>query len=248
MEQKKLQLNALTLHVFAMFCMLLDHMWATMVPGNMWMTFIGRLAFPIFAFMTVEGYFHTSNFKNYMQRLLILALISEVPFNLMNSGTLIDPFHQNVIWTFLIALLCIRWIEKIRHKDAPWIVKICACAGFGFLGFLVGTIAMVDYHGAGVLTVLVFYLFRGRKWPNMLGQLFGLYLINFVMLRNLEIPFMLFGHQYFFPAQGFASLALIPIWLYRGEQGPHNKVIQYACYAFYPAHILALSLIALLTQ
>lgn len=245
MEQKKLQINALTLHAFAMSCMLLDHMWATVVAGNMWMTYVGRLAFPIFAFMAVEGYFHTSNFRKYMQRLLLFALISEVPFNLMNAGNLFDPFHQNVIWTFLIALLCVRWIENIRQKAVYLAIKVCACVGIGLLGFLVGTIGMVDYHGAGVLTVLVFYLFRGRKWQNLLGQLTGLYLINFVILRNLEIPFTLFGHEFLFPAQGFALLALIPIWLYRGKQGPHNKAIQYACYAFYPVHILVLSLIAL---
>lgn len=244
MDQKKLQINALTLHLFAMFCMLLDHMWATIIAGNMWMTYVGRLAFPIFSLMAVEGYFHTSSFKKYMKRLLILALLSEIPFNMMNLGTLVDPFHQNVIWTFLIALLCVHWMEHVRQKDCGMIVKLCAYAGIGLLGFLVGTVAMVDYHGAGVLTVLVFYFFRGRKWQNFLGQLAGLYIINFVILRNQEIPLTILDHLFFFPAQGFALLALIPIWLYRGKQGPHNKAIQYACYAFYPVHIFVLSLIA----
>lgn len=244
MEQKKLQINALSLHVFGMLCMLLDHMWATVIPGNMWMTYVGRLAFPIFSFMAVEGYFHTGNFKKYMQRLLIFALASEIPFNMMNTGTWIDPFHQNVIWTFLIALLCVRWMEHVRQKEHTGIIKLCACAGIGLLGYLVGTVTMVDYHGAGVLTVLVFYFFHGRNWQNLLGQLAGLYFINFFVLRNLEIPISAFGHTLFFPAQGFALLALIPIWLYRGKQGPHNKAIQYACYAFYPVHILVLSLIA----
>lgn len=245
MKQTKLQINALTLHALAMFCMLLDHMWATVIAGNMWMTYVGRLAFPIFSFMTVEGYFYTRSFRKYMQRLLLFALLSEIPFNLMNAGTLVDPFHQNVIWTFLIALLCVHWIEKIRKKDCALVVQIGACAGITLLGFLVGTIAMVDYHGAGVLTVLVFYFFRGRRWYQLLGQAAGLYFINFVVLRNLEIPLVLFGHPILFPAQGFALLALIPIWLYHGKQGPHNKVIQYTCYAFYPVHILVLSLIAL---
>ncbi len=245
MDNKKFQLNALTLHLIAMFCMLLDHMWATVVTGNMWMTYVGRLAFPIFAFMIVEGYFHTSNFKKYLQRMLVFALLSEIPFNLMNSGTLIDPFHQNVIWTFLIALLCVSRIDRTLKSDRNFVFRVLVCAGISMLGYVVGTIAMVDYHGHGVLTVLVFYFFHGRKWPQLLGQAAGLYFINFVLLQNMTIPLMLFDHSYDFPVQGFALLSLIPIWLYRGKQGPHSKAIQYACYAFYPVHILVLSLIGL---
>ena len=244
-RKEKFQINALTLHIFAMFCMVLDHAWATVVSGNAWMNFVGRLAFPIFAFMTVEGYFHTRSFKKYLQRLLIFALISEIPFNLMNSGSWIDPFHQNVLWTFIIALLCVSKMDKIRAGDLSTGKNALACAGIILLGFVIGTAAMVDYSGTGVLTVFVFYFFRGRDWKNILGQFLGIYLINFVLIQNLDIPFILFGHEFFFPTQGFAIFSLIPIWLYRGKQGPHNKVIQYACYAFYPVHILILSLLSL---
>ena len=242
---KKIQINALTLHIFAMIFMLLDHSWATIVRGQMWMNYVGRLAFPIFAFMTVEGYFRTKNFKKYMKRLLVLAIISEIPFNLMNSGSVVDPFHQNVIWTFIISLLCIAWINKIRSKTWKLPNVILACSGITILGFLIGTVSLVDYSGTGVLTVLLFYFFRGQKWWNILGQLLGIYFINFVMIKNMDIPFMLFGREFFFPTQGFAIFSLIFIWLYRGKQGPHNKIIQYASYAFYPVHILILSLIAI---
>ena len=243
--REKLQINALTLHILAMLFMLVDHAWATVVSGQMWMNFVGRLAFPIFAFMTVEGYFHTSSLKNYLKRLLVLAVLSEIPFNLMNSGSLIDPFHQNVIWTFLISLVCVEWMERMRRKDWKPAKTVLACGGVALLGFLVGTLTMVDYSGTGVLTVLVFYLFHGRKWPQLLGQFVGVYLINFVLIQNMDLPIHLWGHEFFFPTQGFAIFALIFIWLYRGKQGPHNKKIQYACYAFYPVHILILSLIAL---
>lgn len=243
--KNKIQLNSLTLHIIAMFCMLLDHSWATVVSGNMWMNFVGRLAFPIFAFMIVEGYKRTSNFKKYLKRLLIFALISEIPFNLMNSGSLIDPFHQNVLWTFIIALLLISLMDKVRNNGFKNSKKILYCFGIVILGFLIGTILMVDYSGTGVLTVFVFYLFYGRDWKCIAGQFLGVYFINFVMIQNMDIPLNILGQEFFFPTQGFAILALIPIWLYKGKQGPHNKMIQFICYAFYPAHILILSLISL---
>ena len=63
------------LKLLAMFLMLLDHLWATIVPGNQWMTMAGRLAFPIFAFLLVEGYVHTSDVKQYKKRLLIFGIL-----------------------------------------------------------------------------------------------------------------------------------------------------------------------------
>ena len=68
-------LDAMSLRLLALGLMLLDHLWGTIVPGNMWMTYVGRLAFPIFAFQVTEGFFHTSDRKRYMQRLLLFGLL-----------------------------------------------------------------------------------------------------------------------------------------------------------------------------
>ncbi len=244
MEQKKrFEVTSFVLHILAMALMLCDHLWATVVPGNEWLTCIGRIAFPIFAFLIVEGYFHTKDLKAYVKRLLIFALISELPFNLMTGGIL-NPTHQNVLWTFLIGIGLIRLIEKGKEKRTVrmWLLVVLGV----LLGCLIALLGMVDYMHFGVLMVLVFYLFRGHRWWCYLGQLVCLALINLELMGGLVYPFELFGREWLFPQQGFALLALIPIWLYRGKQGPYNKTLKYIYYAFYPVHILILGLLGII--
>lgn len=62
--EKKRGIDSFTLHILAMLFMLCDHLWATLFPAQEWMTCVGRLAFPIFAFMIAEGCYYTSNVKN----------------------------------------------------------------------------------------------------------------------------------------------------------------------------------------
>ena len=238
-------ISSFTLHIIAMLLMLCDHLWATILFQYDWLTWVGRLAYPIFAFMLVEGYFHTRNLKKYLGRLLFWAILSELPFNLMYGGSLIYPFHQNVLWTFLLGLLCIIVIEKIRKKGKPLLTIITfllSAAAFYVLGFL----TMADYFGYGIWMVLVFYLFRGRKWWCLLGQFIGLYWVNVMLIGGLSVPVQIFGHEIFIVQQSMACLALIPIWLYKEKQGVYNKIIQTGFYAFYPVHMLILSLAALL--
>ena len=232
-------LSAAELHVLAMALMLMDHLWATLLPGWEWLTCAGRLAFPIFAFLAVEGYFHTRSFRRYVLRLLVCALLSEIPFNVMYGGALFYPVHQNVIWTLLLGLLGIRWMERAREKGGRLRFGCTALAAV-VLGYALGTLGMVDYYGAGVLTIFVFYFFRRRSWPCLLGQLLTLYWIHVELLGGQFYPLQLFGLNLELCQQGLALLALIPIWLYRGRQGCHTKAFRCACYAFYPVHMLIL--------
>lgn len=235
---EKRGVSSFILHVLAMTFMLCDHVWATLLPLD-WLTCIGRIAFPIFAFMIVEGYFYTRNIKKYLFRMLVFALISEIPFNLVMGSSWIYPFHQNVLWTFLLALLAICCIEKAKKFRKWWItwpVSVLVIVG----SYYVGWIGMVDYYGGGILMVLVFYFFRGKKWWCYVGQAVCLAYINIVDLRSLYYTIQVGGYEIEIVQQGFALLALIPIWLYQGRQGYHSKWFQYFCYAFYPAHLLIL--------
>ena len=230
--------------MMAMLFMLCDHLWGTIVRGNDWLTCIGRLAFPIYAFMIVEGYFHTKNLKKYVGRILAFAVLSEVPFNLAMGSRLFYPIHQNVLWSFLIAIGLIHWNEKVKGKQL-W-KRILAGVASVCIGYLAGIITFVDFYQAGILTVLVFYFFRGKKWWCYLGQLVCLYYINVEMLGGFSYEVQILGQTQFLARQGFALLALIPIWLYRGKQGYHSKALQYGHYAFYPLHLLVLGLLKFL--
>lgn len=242
MNERKIGISSTTLHILAMIFMLCDHLWATIIPGNTWLTCIGRLAYPIFAFMIVEGYFHTRNLRKYVVRLLIFALISEIPFNLMYGSNIIYPYHQNVLWTFLIGILMIYINELVREKRKPWLC-VLTFIGTVAVGALLGIVTMTDYNGVGVVIILVFYLFRHRKWWCLMGQIVCLYYLNVEVLKGLYFEIDILGETFNIVQQGLALLALIPIWIYNGRQGTRSKFFQYFCYIFYPAHMLILALI-----
>lgn len=221
MSQRKFGLTAAHLRILALFLMLLDHLWATVVPGNNWMTYLGRMAFPIFAFQAAEGYHHTHDFKGYCKRLAIFALVSEIPFNLMIFSSPIFPFHQNVMLTLLLGLLaCRAWDQR----KLGWLALICLAAVLTF----------PDYGVMGVLTVLMFHAFRDWKW----AQLLMLIAINWFGFEGQQLVF----GSIKMPIQAFAILAFLPISLYHGEKGPGGKWLQYGSYLFYPLHMLILGL------
>lgn len=238
---KKAELTSFHLHILAMALMLCDHMWATVVTGNDWLTVIGRIAFPIFAFMTVEGFFYTKNLKKYVKRLFVFALISEIPFNLVAGGSFFYPLHQNVLWTFLIGVGLMKINENAKDKKLS--VRILTAAITAAMGFLLGILSFCDYHYAGIFTVLVFYFFRERKWYNFALQAFFLWYINIEILSGFYYEWEIFGTKIEVVRQGVALLALIPIWLYKGKQGLYNKAVKNLYYWFYPAHLLVLWLL-----
>lgn len=237
-ENNRKGIDALTLKLLAMALMLLDHTWATVwsVP---WFTMAGRLAYPIFAFQIVEGFYHTSDRKRYMKRMLLFALISEIPFNLMVGNGFVYPFHQNVMFTFLLALLLMNWMENSRGSLPKYLGVSAVCV---VLGFVLGIATFVDYNHYGIFIVFLFYWTYKRPFGRLI-QLLGLVYICDAM-AGLVFPVELFGRTVEIGQQMLAVLALIPIWLYDGRQGYHSKPLQYACYAFYPVHILVLYLLS----
>lgn len=227
-------LNGFHLKLIAICTMLIDHMGYTLFPGVMWLRCVGRVAFPIFCFLIAEGCVYTHDRKKYALRLLVFALLSEIPYNLMNSGMIWDPYDQNVLWTLLLgALVC--WLMD-------WALKKCTPLSFVLTGaamvaaYWLLEAFRTDYGGWGMLLVAAFYgVHRAPSGAvvKMIAQAFGLAFFSIgVMGGYLSIEL-------------WSLAALVPIWLYNGQRGFSNKAVQYGFYAFYPVHILALSLIAI---
>lgn len=236
MEQSR-GLDGGALKCIAAALMLTDHVGAILLPEVPVLRCVGRLAFPIFAFFIAEGYAHTRDFGRYFRRLAILAVVSEIPFNLEN-GAVFDLTRQNVLFTFCLALLTLRGLEALGRERGfgRW-------AGCGLVlaaGFAAGELLRTDYGGWGVVTVALLQLCRDGKYAK-LWLLLAMAAVNRLGMGSLTMP--VFGGE--MPIQIFAVAALPVIWLYNGQAGP--KGLRRAFYVFYPAHLLVLEGIRTLT-
>lgn len=236
-QEKRFGLSSTVLRFIAMVFMLLDHMWATVIPGNNWMTYVGRMALPIFVFLIAEGYAHTRNVKNYKKRLFLFGLISEIPFNLMVSGSVFFIFHQNVMFTLLLGLFAIEAVERMKKNPVSGnlIKNVFILMGLAILA----TILFVDYNIMGVVMVVLFHVTRKSKLGK-LWQFIGMFFLNIVWHKGMMLPVTVGALQFEFSTQGFAMFALLFIWFYNGRKGYSNKVVQYFGYAFYPLHMILL--------
>lgn len=172
-------LNSAHLKIIAIVSMLIDHVgafillpWLNQTFGienrAMWVDIyqltrnIGRLAFPIFCFLIVEGFVHTRSVKNYMIRLGLFALISEIPFDLAKSQMLFDMSSQNVFFTLLAGLISL-W--ALTHIDQP--LGRLAVVGLSMAGV---TILNTDYSYLGVAVIIILYILRDtRFYQSLLG-------------------------------------------------------------------------------
>ncbi len=169
-KYKVLDLSALKW--IALITMLIDHIAATMMPHfdiveqlfNIDTEFIynvmrgiGRISFPIFCFCIVEGFIHTRNIKKYLIRLFIFAVITEPIYDLAFFGIPLYLGYQNVLWTFLIAILMLMAIKKY---DKNFIIRLFIILIFALIAWFLKT----DYSHIGVIIIAVYYLFKEKFW------------------------------------------------------------------------------------
>ncbi len=229
-QERKFGLSGSTLKLIAIFTMLIDHTGATVIRAitrlpavsadpalrSTWARVynlsrdIGRIAFPIFCFLLVEGFLHTRNLQKYAFRLFLFALISEIPYDIALKGNWYYPESQNVYFTLLISLFVMIGIRYLTWNETKnlLLAVIPIAAGMG-LAWLMKT----DYGYKGVFLVSVLYLMRSSRLYQCIAGVASI---------AWEPP---------------APIAFIPVYFYNGKRGLSLK---YLFYWFYPVHLLVL--------
>ena len=210
-------MSILILKIIALISMVIDHYGAIFQSGVDIYRIIGRLAFPIYAFLLVEGYTHTSNIKKYGRRLLIFALVSELPFDLAFYGKL-SFTHQNIFFTLFIGLVLMYLLDNNSGKYGINKSLLIIIAG------LIALVTAVDYNFIGIIYILIFYYTKDYPNPKkILYQGSALFVTNFFLSG--------FTQQY-------SILAIPLIYFYNGKLGPNNKILQILFYIAYPLHLI----------
>lgn len=241
MSEKKLAIKGSTLKWIAIITMLIDHTGATIVQGMLvtvsaddyqfwnvlyWvMRTIGRLAFPIFCYLLVEGIKHTSNPTKYAIRLLVFAFISDMPFDYAFFGGWVVWAHQNVFFTLFIGLIaveCGRFLEEWCNNSMLKYVMIAVST----FAFMVGADFLhTDYGSMGVLTIVLIYYFPRILPERRKGFGFLLALLPLILTNIFEAP------------------ALLDALVIRKYDGTRGRQMKYFFYLFYPVHLLILGLL-----
>ncbi len=230
-EQEKLKkiqvFNGAQLKYLAFLSMLIDHannaLLTPMLNGEGFLlhlsnlfSILGRIAFPLFVFFIVEGFFKTRSRKRYLMTLLIFGVISEVPFDMFTSKVFFDPYWNNMMFTLALCLIAIWLIdslkEKLPNQVAWYVVSIILVILFGLLAM--GLSLDYDYHA--IIVAYLFYVFYNRP---LLGATLGYLSI----IKEL-----------------YSFLGFAMTLTYNGKRGKQYKWLNYA---FYPVHILILGIL-----
>lgn len=239
----KFGLSGSTLKIIAIISMVMDHFAAAVVYymllkeyspfctiDKLWkiyegMRSVGRIAFPIYCFLIVEGFFYTSNRKKYALRLGGFALISEIPFDLAFYDSILWWKHQNVFFVLVLGLITIMLLDKIKVQNMEAVSeKAVMLANLkGMLVILMNcflaTLLHMDYYFFGILAIVIMYMTREYRLKQCLTG---------AIAFAWEMP---------------APLAYILLYFYNGKRGINLK---YFFYIFYPAHLLIFYLIRVL--
>lgn len=210
-------MSAFALKWIALITMIIDHIGAVFFPQFIWLRYIGRLSMPIYAFLLVQGYLHTRDFKRYAIRIAFFAILSEVPYDHLFYGVWLEFHDQNILFTLLLSLFVMRLLDaSAKNKNI-----------FIFLSAIALTVSAhylnVSYGIYGVLVVLCFYLFKKYRGIDALA------------FSALTYAYHLYAPN---PVQVCAMAASVPILLYNGKPGVRS--LKYFFYIMYPLHLVIL--------
>lgn len=202
------------LKVIAVISMITDHVGCILFPEVTMLRIIGRLAFPIYSFLLVEGFYNTHSKRKYINRMILFACISEIPFDMAVYNKPFYPGSQNVFFTLAIALVTLTIMNEAKDTLTECVV--------GFMGLFAATCIRCDYSYYGIFMIYFFYFFRRKKVRCTFWQIY----MNGIAIGGV---------------QWAAALAMVPINMYNGRQG--TKRYKWLFYAIYPVHLIVLHLI-----
>lgn len=211
----------------AAIAMILDHIGAILIwpyvsvspaMNNIYITLriIGRLAYPIYCFLLVEGMKHTHDIRKYIKRMFVLGLLSEVPYDLAFNNSIISLDGQNIFFTLTTSLVILSIIKEDQNTSIPYKLLLI------FIGMLIGHFCRLDGDWFGVLIPAIIYYCK-----NDLFRQFVLLLVVYVLMGGI---------------QPFALLAIPVYQQYNQNKGNNTKLY----YLIYPVHLLLLYLISLI--
>lgn len=214
-------MSSFVLKILGIILMAIDHVGLMFFPTEYTFRALGRIAFPIFAFQTTQGFKYSKNKEKYILRLLLFTVISQLPYwFFLKTAIPENSFMLNVGATLTLGSLCLYILEKKSHLTLKLLLVPITISLARFIP--------MDYGWIGVSIIVLFYLLERR--PIFLSFGFVSMIIIYCLAHTspFELP---------------AILALLPILMYDGKQGPKAK---YLFYSFYPLHFLILFGIKLL--
>lgn len=217
-------MNSKQMKYIAIVSMVIDHIGAVFFPDLIVLRIIGRLAFPIFVFLVVQGLFHTASVQKYAARLLTFALVAEIPYDLCLFGR-ITWQQQNVLFTLFLGLIMINYIYYLDRQEKQTVRSLLQRVLVLAVVFMAAVLLNVEYGVFGLLLMLLLYLFVRHQLSNYW----------LVAIAGYVVAFSLIFTDY--QLQIFSVLSLVWIGLYNPEAVKFNK---YIYYCFYPVHLLLL--------
>lgn len=217
--------------LLAITTMLIDHVGLYLMGDYEPLRIIGRLAFPLFAWLVANGAYYTKDIKKYFLRLLVFAAVAQIPFMLLNQKTFPSLVSQNALFTLALGLLAVIIIKSSNNKFI-WIITSVVISLFAYL-------FKTEYGAAGVLSVLAFYFFFRDIKLMAISQITIFLCFYFVSIPGLFINKIILIK----PTEIFGLLSLFIIAAYNQHEG---KKMRYIFYWFYPAQLLFIYIVRLL--
>lgn len=220
------------LRLLALTAMFADHAGLALFPAVGAFRCIGRLSFPLYCFLLTQGFLHTRDIRAYARRLLLLALLSEIPFDLLIFGRVASGAEQNALFSLLLGLLALYAARALRGRPMQALVTIATLC-------LAAMAARVSYGWLSIALCLSAYYARNSR-PKLALCVSGALLLYTASLA-------LSGVTASWVLTSLCALLALPFMLlYNGKRGVRNPVFTFLFYAAYPLHLIALVVIRLL--